>query len=307
MKPEEINNKKILFSVLNWGMGHVSRSISIIQQLIQQENQLFIACSEKQQIVFQSYFPDLNYIQHEDYPFKFKGNGNFEIDLAFNSISLFKRIKKEKLEVNKIIAENAIDIVISDHRYGFHSQNIQSIFMTHQINLPVNWIFNWVDRIHKKLILKFTTIWILDTPNSTFAGNLSRNKNLENCEYIGVHSRFSLYPSTEKSISKIVIVSGPEPYAKQFFLTQLEKAEKANKKIIFIIPSIEYIQAKSENIQIISSSDWKKCDELILKAKKIVSRAGYSTIMDIEILKIESELHPTKGQKEQEYLFQMRK
>lgn len=307
MKPEDIQNKKILYSALNWGMGHVSRSISIIQQLVQQGNKLFIACSENQKIIFKCYFPDLKYINHEEYPFKFKGKGNFETDLALNFYSLYKRLKKEKSEVNKIIAENDINIVISDHRYGFHSQNIQSIFITHQINLPVNWIFKWVDRIHKTLISKFSTVWILDTANSTFAGNLSRNKNLKNCEYIGIHSRFSLYPSTGKSISKIVIVSGPEPYANKFFQSQLEQAEKANEKTILITNSNNYNQSNAENITIISSSDWKKCDELILKAKKIVSRAGYSTIMDIETLQAKSELHPTKGQKEQEYLFEMRK
>jgi UDP-N-acetylglucosamine:LPS N-acetylglucosamine transferase len=307
MRPEDIKNKKILFSALNWGMGHVSRSISIIQQLVQQGNQLFIACSENQKIIFKCYFPDLKYINHEEYPFKFKGKGNFEIDLALNFYSLFKRLKSEKIEVEKMIEDHQIDIIISDHRYGFHSTSLQSIFITHQINLPVNWILNWVDGIHKKLIKKFSTIWLLDTCESTFAGKLSRSKNKKNVKYIGIHSRFSLYPLEEKSISKIVIVSGPEPYANQFFLSQLEKAKKTDAKIIFIIPSNEYHLSNSKNITIISSSDWKKCDELILKAKKIVSRAGYSTIMDIEMLQTKSELNPTKGQKEQEYLFEMRK
>jgi uncharacterized protein (TIGR00661 family) len=307
MRPEDIKNKKILFSVLNWGMGHVSRSISIIQQLVQQGNKIIIACDENQKIIFNCYFPDLKYINHEGYPFKFKGKGNFETDLALNFFSLFKRLKSEKTEVEKMIEDHQIDIIISDHRYGFHSTNVQSIFITHQINLPVNWVLNWVDGIHKKLIKKFSTIWLLDAYESTFAGELSRSKNEKNVEYIGIHSRFSLYPLKEKSISKIVIVSGPEPYANQFFLSQLEKAKKANEKTIFITPSNNYNQSKAENIQIISSTDWKKCDELILKAEKIVSRAGYSTIMDIETLQAKSELHPTKGQKEQEYLFEIRK
>ena len=307
MRPEEIKNKKILFSVLNWGMGHVSRSISIIYQLVQQGNQLFIACSENQKIIFLSYFPEINYINHNDYPFKFKGKGNFETDIALNSISLFRRLKEEKTEVNKIVKEHSIDLVISDHRYGFHSPKIQSIFITHQINLPVNWIFKWVDYIHKRQIKKFSTIWILDTSSSNYAGKLSKNKTFDNVEYIGIYSRFSLYSLEEKKTLKIVIISGPEPYANQFFQSQLAKAKKTNEKTIFITPSNEYNQSNSENIQIIPSTDWRKCDELILKAKKIVSRAGYSTIMDVETLQATSELLPTKGQKEQEYLATIRK
>jgi hypothetical protein len=66
---------------------------------------------------------------------------------------------------------------------------------------------------------KFSSIWILDTPESKYAGKLSVNKNLKNCEYIGIHSRFSLYPTIEKTFPNIVIISGPEPYAEQFFLS----------------------------------------------------------------------------------------
>ena len=80
MKPEEIQNQRILFSALNWGMGHVSRSIPLIHQLKNQDNILFIACSPAQQKIFEAYFDNLNFIHHEDYPFRFNGRGNFSFD-----------------------------------------------------------------------------------------------------------------------------------------------------------------------------------------------------------------------------------
>ena len=117
MRPETIFNKTILLSPLNWGMGHVARCISLIHQLIQQENRLIIACSESQKQIFKSYFPDLVYENHEGYPFKFNGKGNFGKDLLFSFFNLNKRLKREKKEVNELVEKYDVDIILSDHRY----------------------------------------------------------------------------------------------------------------------------------------------------------------------------------------------
>ena len=76
MVPSEIKEKRILISVLNWGMGHVSRSIGLIHQLIQQGNIIHVACSENQKKVYQEYFDSVIFIDHNDYPFEFGGKGS---------------------------------------------------------------------------------------------------------------------------------------------------------------------------------------------------------------------------------------
>jgi UDP-N-acetylglucosamine:LPS N-acetylglucosamine transferase len=301
MKPNEIKNKRILFSVLNWGLGHVARSISIIHQLNLQNNTVFVACSENQKKIFLDYFPNINYIQHNDYPFSFKGKGNFALDLFLSFPSLSSRLKKEKKEVKLLIKKHDIDICISDHRYGFHAKECTSIFITHQLNLPLPLLFKCVNILHHQLIKKFNYIWVLDTKNSIHAGKLSVNKKFKNLYYIGIQSRFGLYPKTEKCIEKVVIISGPEPYAEQFFQSESKKAEQSKEEVVIITPK-HYSNSTKTNIIIQLSDDWKKCDEIILKAKKIVSRSGYSTLMDLAYLACEKELIPTPGQYEQAYL-----
>lgn len=301
MKPEEIKNKRILFSVLNWGMGHVARSISIIHQLNKQNNSVIIACSEVQKKIFLDYFPDINYIQHKDYPFSFKGKGNFTLDLFLSFPSLNRRLKKEKKEVNHLIKKHDIEICISDHRYGFQAKECTSIFITHQLNLPLPFLNKFINVLHHQLIKKFNYIWVLDTENSLYAGKLSVNKKFNNICYIGIQSRFNLYSKIEKSIEKVVIISGPEPYAEQFFQSERKKAENSKEEVFIITPKY-YSYSDKKNIIIQLSNDWKKCDEIILKAKKIVSRSGYSTLMDLVYLACEKELIPTPGQYEQAYL-----
>jgi len=50
------------------------------------------------------------------------------------------------------------------------------------------------------------------------------------------------------------------------------------------------------------TGDWLDQDACLLKAKHIISRSGYSTIMDCLHLGATTTFIPTKGQREQEYL-----
>lgn len=304
MLPSEVFAKNVLISPLNWGMGHVARCIPLISQLLEQNNLIFIACNESQREIFEFYFINKNvtYIEHEGYPFRFKGKGKFWLDMLIDSVRLSKRKSNELLEVDSLIDIYKIDIIISDHRYGFFSKKCKSIFMTHQLNLPVKGVFKIVQKIHENEISKFHYIWVLDDEKSTVAGKLSRNYGKFEVHYIGLLSRFSLYDKTEKVFPNVVIVSGPEPYAEQFYLEQLRIAKELTIETIIISPKLYSSAIEDSKIRVLCSENWIEKDEVILRAKKITSRSGYSTIMDILELKSDFEYFPTNGQSEQIYL-----
>ena len=79
--PDDIRNKRIGFSVLNWGLGHVTRCIPLIVRLQQQSNELIIFCDEDQQSIFSQYIEGALYVRHKGYPFNFRGKGRFKSDL----------------------------------------------------------------------------------------------------------------------------------------------------------------------------------------------------------------------------------
>jgi hypothetical protein len=305
MRPESIVNQKILLSPLNWGMGHVARCIPIVHQLLQQNNQVIVACTEEHKEMFKCYFPFLCYLPHAGYPFRFNGKGKFALDLLAQYFPLKNRLALEQNEVEQMVEKQAIDLVISDHRYGFFSKKCPSIFLTHQLNLPLPWFLKGIDQFHKKLFTSFDHIWVLDTKTSQFAGKLSVNKKNKKVEYIGPYSRFSLYSPCKKTIPTVVLISGPEPYAQHFFTEQFQLALEKKEHSVFIVPKKYGLKNVDSLIEIVESTDWKMCDEVLLKAKKIIARSGYSTIMDLSILNTECELHTTPNQKEQEYLFQL--
>jgi len=304
MLPNEIKQKRILISPLNWGMGHVARCIPLIDTFLKNGNTVFAAVSEDQGVILRSYFPDIELVNHEGYPFVFGGKGNFSLDLARQFKRLKNRLIEEEKQTEYFVNALDIDVVISDHRYGFRSTRVPSILLTHQLQLPVRWFEGWVQKMHERFLKNFDEIWIPDTQDSSLAGNLSRNTKEFNCSYIGALSRFQgvVLPET-KTINAVLIASGPTIYAEQFIREQLKKITDTEHTLIIAEPSV---LEKLEDLPISSqsSAEWKVCDASILRAKKVISRCGYSTLMDLAILKVPFSLTPTPGQREQEYLYQ---
>ena len=297
MLPKEIQDKRILISVLNWGMGHVSRCIGLINELLSQRNTLIIAGDPDQIKIFKEYFPKIQFIQHDGYPFKFSKSGNFSLTLLKQSGALNRRRNLEQREVESYVDEFNIDFVLSDHRYGFYSKIATSIFITHQLNLPIRKHEILVDQLHLKLMKNFDEIWVMDYADNRLAGKLSKLRKGVVLSYIGPYSRFSIYDDyVEKNESTVLIASGPLIYAQEFIDECLSILDSTN--TIVIAPKEINMSEKFVHI----STSWLEQDKFIRQATKIISKSGYTTIMDLDCLKIEHQLLPTKGQREQEYL-----
>jgi hypothetical protein len=293
MSPGDIKEQRILISVLNWGFGHVSRCIGLIQELQKESNTIYIACNEEQETIFKAYFRDVEFVKHNGYPFVFGGKGNFAADLVKSSQGLAKRLKKEQLEVKELVDELNISLVLSDHRYGFRSGNVKSIFITHQLNLPVKWFQIAIQRWHKKLVNNFDEIWVMDYADSRLAGKLSRSGKFHNLNYIGPYSRFMGRIIKEPiSSESLLIASGPSVYAQQFINKYAYKSK--------LVVCAEQLDIPLETTRV--TGDWLAMDDVIVNATHITTRSGYSSILDKQFLKSEFELIPTKGQAEQEYL-----
>lgn len=287
---KEIKGQYILYSFLNWGKGHLSRSIDVCRRLSNQGNRLLIACKREDFLILNQYIENIEHINFPNYPFSFSGNGDFTNDLLKSKKAITDFIKWEQKNIEEIRLNHQISIIISDHRYGFYSKSIPSFFITHQVQLALKWWQFPAQIIHKKWMKKFSYIWIMDDDKNSLAGKLSKIGNLKNAQYIGHFSRFE-----KKNIEKTInlgVCNGPEPY-NRLLLDQLVQ----KKELDFIISSVTH----SDN-RVIHPKNWKEIDELFYKAKTIHGYCGYSTLMDLIFLSCKGVLEPTKGQTEQIYL-----
>lgn len=298
MQIQEIHRKKIAFKALDWGLGHVTRSLSVLKQLVDQNNELVVFGTKRQLELFSSYEIVAKFVELDEIQWNFNGSGSKLIEGLRVSRAILAKKKQSYLELEHFLVNNEIDVIISDHDYGFYSKQILSILMTHQFQLPEKspWI---VKKIHKNWMQSFNFIWIVDDEKKQLAANLSKVDRTKNqVQFIGIRSRFDfLEKSQSKNIDLLVVVSGPNPYSTQFLRLILSTIKITDKTIHIVCPN----DLQIEDSQVQYAQSMKEADEWFFSAKTIVSRSGYSTLMDCEVLEKKGIFLATKGQLEQEY------
>ena len=301
LHPDNIQNKTILFSALNWGYGHVMRSLILVKKLQKQGNRFYIVGNEEQIRLYTSENLDAIFIKHEGYPFQFKGNGDFSLDLLKSLFKLKKHYKKEHDLVEKLCKKRNIDLVLADQSLGFYSEKVQSVLITHQVNLPLTLWQKPAQWLYDKQLSQFNFLWIPDQkPPNNLAGKLSQTRR-ENVAYLGFLSRFTQTFVGEKIYDVGVLVTGPQPYAQQFFEANCKRFENSKSKVFIVYNGTDLQNWK--NIKIFQHQTTSEMAKLLSSAELVISRSGYSTLMDFMALGIQNvELYPTPGQAEQVYL-----
>lgn len=300
-----VSNQRVLLSPLNWGLGHVTRTIPVIRQLLKQNNEVFICCDETQERFYRNYFPDLWYIPLEGYPFKFGGKGNWIFDLSKQMKNLNEFRNYELKKVNELVKNFQPDLIVSDQRFGFRSDDVKSCILSHQLNLQLPFWAGLGKRLNQKQLNKFDEIWIPDLEGSVLSGDLSKTTS-KKAHYIGWLSRFMYegIANENKELMYLGIVSGPEPYATRLFYELVEKFSEFEEPTAIIAPSkmITGSTRKKGNCTVYAQPDRETMNYLFQSSKTVVSRSGYSTLMDLTVMQNNALLIPTPGQSEQLYL-----
>jgi uncharacterized protein (TIGR00661 family) len=213
--------------------------------------------------------------------------------------------------LQNIIDKFSIDAIISDNRYDLSTLKIPTVFITHQLNIQTSGLQTMVKPIINKLvnhyISKFNEIWIPDvSSNFQLSGHLSVSSKFEQNSYkIGLLSRFSSKHiiNISESIDVLIILSGPEPQRTILEKLLLKQALKSKLKITMLLAKPgEKINKQINNVTIISHLPDNEFAAAIQSAKVIISRPGYSTLMDLSVFNKKAIFIPTPGQTEQEYL-----
>ena len=300
------NNKTILIAPLNWGLGHATRCIPIIKAL-QENNFIPIIASDGIALaLLRKEFPYIQTLELPSYQIEYAKNGkNFKWKLLKNLPKMMEAIWEEKRLVKKWVKKYAIEGIISDNRLGVFSPKVPSVFITHQLNVMTG-NTTWITSIlHQKIIKKYTECWVPDIENApNLTGKLGHLKtNTLDLKYIGPLSRLHKKEVPQK-YDLMVILSGPEP--QRGILEELLKREvlRFDGKVVFIKGIVEKEQKKEEieNITYYNFMNTRQIEQTFNESEIVLSRSGYTTIMDLAILQKKAFFIPTPGQYEQEYL-----
>jgi UDP:flavonoid glycosyltransferase YjiC (YdhE family) len=317
----------VLLAPLDWGLGHTTRCIPMINELVKLGAQVIIAASERQRALLLQEFPFLEFVEIPGYDIQYGEGILLKWNLVFSMRKILKKIKQENIWLKNILENRKIDVVISDNRYGLFNKKAHCVFVTHQLVIQSGWRSNesagrlsrlvgavgrWVD--HKilkwnyKFIEKFSSCWVPDwVGEDSIAGDLSHPHVLPNIpvSYIGVLSRFKKSYKNIINGSVLILLSGPEPQRTEFENIIFSQMTDYSGQIVVVrgLPGQDSpIPFMREGIKIYNHLPAVALNELINESEIIVARSGYSTIMDLVTLKKSAILVPTPGQTEQEYL-----
>ncbi|EIJ37701.1 glycosyltransferase [Galbibacter orientalis] len=301
-----IKKKKILVAPLNWGLGHATRCIPILRALIAENFEPIIASDGEAYKLLNKEFPDLQFVELPSYKIKYAEKAkNFKLKMLWDSPKILNAIKKEKKRTKELVKELALDGIISDNRLGVYSKKVPSVFITHQLNVLTGNTTWFSSEMHQKIIKKFDECWVPDVAGEpNLSGRLGHlKKENPKLKYIGPLSRLERKELPVK-YKLMVIISGPEPQRTLLESNLLKETQKYKGNVLFVRGKIEDEQhfCQEGNVTVYNYMNSTQLETAFNESELVLSRSGYTTVLDLAKLGKKAFFIPTPGQYEQEYL-----
>jgi uncharacterized protein (TIGR00661 family) len=302
--------KRVLLAPLDWGLGHATRCIPLIHRLIQDGNEVFLAGDGKVKILLSQEFPHLPFILLEGYNVHYsRTKQGLPFTMLLQVPKILKAIHYEHHWLQGAMQQWRFDVVISDNRYGLFHPEAYCVFITHQllIKTPYRMVERMLQRINYRLINRFNECWVPDQEHPPYlAGELAHPSKLPKVpvKYIGPLSRLHLSPSSAPGQHILILLSGPEPQRSMLEQKILMQLEDINSKVLLVrgMPGETSIPHATRNVIIKNHLPSQQLSDAFAQASIVISRCGYSTVMDLMATRKKCILIPTPGQTEQEYL-----
>ena len=299
-------NQKVLFTVLNWGLGHAARSVPIIQQLLAQGNEVTVASDGAAlQLLEQELEETVRFEVLPSLEVHYKYN-NMGLNMFLQGGKLLRWYFRELKAVKSLVRKSAIDVVITDNRFGSRASGVKNVFITHQLKiLAKQKVSSWMaTKLNLYFVQQFDACWVPDVDGSILSGALSNKEISIPKYYIGAQSRLTVSKS-HKKYDYLVLLSGPEPARTKLEESLNEVLSDSGKIIAWVRGTkVGSVLPSVNGITVFDFVDSAQLSVLCGQSEQVICRSGYSSLMDLEVVGLPALLIPTPGQPEQIYLAQ---
>ncbi len=297
--------RRILVAPLDWGLGHTTRCIPIISEIVNSGHSPLFAGNGAQLSFIEKIFPNIEKTLLPGYDVVWPGG----LKPFFAQIpKIMRAIGDEHRWLQKQAHLLQLDGIISDNRYGLYHSKIPNIILTHQlgINTGSGQVANaMATAINYKYLNRFNKVWVVANPGKVnLSGPLSAPKRIpDHAEYIGLLSRYAdvgRLPPTGTRL--LILLSGPEPQRSILSDLLWQQVHDMTDDITFIEGADVVRTATRAGILHFGRLAQQELLTHLRDARFVVCRSGYSTLMDLTALGRCALTIPTPGQTEQEYL-----
>lgn len=300
------NKARILVAPLDWGLGHATRCVPVIRRLLALGATPIIGADKGPLAVLQAEFPQLEHVVIPGVEVRYaRGRAQGGV-LARQFPRMLRSVGEEHAAFVKLKDRLQLDAVISDQRFGLHASGLSSVLITHQVFPFAPLGQRLVRRINARLMARFDALWIPDHAEAPgLAGELDHGHLPPQARYIGPISRMdpaqALAPA--RPVRTVAVISGPEPQRTLLEGELLRAlAQRPGPHVLVRGKPGDRDTEVIGDITVLPHADAPTLTGLLLAAEHIISRTGYTTLMDLDALQRTALLVPTPGQPEQEYL-----
>lgn len=309
----------ILYAINSNGLGHATRSMPLVRALLARKDTVTIISAGRSLTFLKNEFGDRieEYIELKDYSLSnrifTKKHVSMRRFLMF--LPLYgKEVGEEHIRFRLIASKRSFDCVVSDCRFGIYHPKVPSFLINHHFKVGLQGLYKPADLFSEfgYYLIKgnFTKILIPDFEKDSLAGHYThdfRYLRKKDYEYLGVLSMLT-QKRCKKDIDYFFSISGPEPQRTVMEKKVLGAVQSLNGTVVVTLGKPELTTVRKQgNVTIYGCLDPAAQEEIMNRAKLVITRSGYSTVMDLAELEKKALLIPTKGQPEQEYLARFHK
>lgn len=304
---------KVLIAPLDWGLGHATRCVPIIREYLRLGAQVELAVVKANASFFRGIFPQLRQRLAPSYNIVYPKHGyNMGMWLVKNGTHLNKVVRFEHKFAEEMVERFHYDVLVSDNRFGFYSNKAKSIYMTHQRRIAFPPMLSAFEHLgilwHNSVMRHFDEVWVPDLKEAPgYAGSMSH---VTYCprpvKFVGLLSRFSEIAETDLRVPAetyrfVAVVSGVEPARGRFEKTLAEvfSSIPGRHAIIQGRPNAGIKTWTEGNVDFFTHLQDDAFAAVVKSAQWVISRGGYSTVMDMAVLGAKCVFIPTPGQYEQ--------
>ena len=150
---------RILVAPLDWGLGHATRCIPVIRELLHLETEVWLAGEAAQENLLKAEFPELPFLLLPGYRIHYARSGiGFLKNIFFQIPKILKAIKQENAWLKKMVNKHGFNGVIADNRYGLYHSTIPSVFITHQLTIKSS-LGKWTEKFSQKKLPLYQSLY----------------------------------------------------------------------------------------------------------------------------------------------------
>ena len=315
---------KILVAPLNWGLGHASRCVPLVQRFLDEGHEVILGGDGESLTLLRRHFPKQRYVCLASLNLRY-GKGGSQVWAMVKALpKLALWAYKDHVMLQSLLREEQIDMVVSDNRFGLYTSSPRhggteggfplTIYITHQLHIMLpkgwRWLEPLVARMHARIYTRYNKVWVPDyeEPEKSLSGELGhpqksfvhRTSSLCTLSYIGPLSRFSLTAqrsgsetvlqqsslTAQRSYAIVAVLSGLEPQRTMLERELVRRYADAEENVLIVqgLLNRPNTRIKRGTITLVPYLSDAELAAALKGAKHIIVRSGYSTIMDLEAL-----------------------